>query len=188
MENTGPDKDAPAQHRLPVATLERRRGARFALEPDAEARAALAGRLGIEAVRKLSFAGSVMPEGRDDWRLEARLGATVVQPCGVTLAPVTTRIEEDVMRRFLAHPPVPPEGGEVEMPEDETEEPLGEAIDLRAVMEEALALALPPFPRAEGAELGEARFTEPGRTPLRDDDVKPLAGLKALRDSLDGDG
>ena len=49
---------------------------------------------------------------------------------------------------------------------------------------EALALALPDFPRAEGVELGPAVFTEPGATPMTDEAAKPLAGLADLRDRL----
>ena len=126
-------------------------------------------------------AGRLWPEG-DDWRLEAELGATVVQPCVVTLAPVTTRIDRPVTRRYLAHMPAPGPG-ETEMPEDETAEPLPGAVDLDAVMIEALALALPDYPRAAGAELGEAVYTEPGKTPLTDEAARPFAGL---RDKLAG--
>ena len=41
-------------------------------------------------------------------------------------------------------------------------EPLPQALDLGEVMVEALALALPPYPRAPGVELGEVVATEPG--------------------------
>ena len=162
----------------------------FSIQPDAAARAAIAHDLKIDAVRKLRFEGRVMPQGQSDWALEGRLGATVVQPCVVTLAPVTTRIEEPVSRVFLADPPLEPEGGETEMPEDDRTEALGEEIDLWNVMVEALALALPVYPRADGAALEEAAFSEPGVAPLTDDDVKPFAGLKALRDRMSdpGDG
>ena len=115
-----------------------------------------------------------------------QLGATVVQPCVVTLAPVVTRIEEPVGRSFVAGWE-PPQGDEVELPEDVDTEPLGTAIDLGAIMVEALALALPAWPRAEGADLDEAVFTEPGKAPMTDDDAKPFAGLAALRDKLSKD-
>lgn len=167
--------------------LDLRRRARaaisFSLLPDAAARQAAAGSLGIEAVRKLRFEGVLEPAGGDDWRLEAALGATVVQPCVVTLAPVTTRIDTRVTRLYLADY-AEPEGEEVEMPEDDTVEPLPDRLDLSAVMLEALALALPDYPRAEGAELGEANFAGPGVTPMTDDEAKPLAGLAALRDRM----
>jgi len=51
-------------------------------------------------------------------------------------------------------------------------------IDPAAVMIEALALAMPLYPRAEGADLGEAVHAEPGVTPMRDADARPFAGLR----------
>ena len=158
----------------------------FDLAPDAVARAALAQDLGISAIRKLGFRGSVAPDGDDDLVLEAHLGATVVQPCVLTLDPVTTRIDETVTRRYLAHMPDLPEGDEIEMPEDDTAEPLPRTIDLLNVMAEALALALPAFPRADGVEPIDVSVTEPGKTPMTDDEAKPFAGLKSLRDRLGG--
>lgn len=160
------------------------RGAQtFTLTPDAGARAAIAAHLGIPAVRKLRFEGRLVPEGRRDWHLDATLGATVVQDCVVTLAPVTTRIDEPVVRRYMADLPEPGPG-EVEMPEDDTVEPLPASLDLAEVMIEALSLALPPFPRAEGAELGELVVTEPGAAPLDAAAVRPFAGLAGLKDRL----
>lgn len=153
----------------------------FEIAPDAAARAALARRLGILEVRKLRFAGRLRPEGRRDWRLEAALGATVTQACVVTLEPVRTRIDEAVGRRYLAQMPDLPAGDEIEMPDDAAE-PLPAGLDLGAVMAEALALALPPWPRADGVELGEQVHAGDGVAPLRDADVKPLAALRALID------
>ncbi|MEO1238284.1 MAG: YceD family protein, partial [Pseudomonadota bacterium] len=130
--------------------------------------------------------GRMIPEGQSDWRLEAKLGATVVQTCVVTLTPVTTRIDVPVTRRYLAYMEPVPDAGEIEMPEDDTIEPLPGAIDLHAVLAEALALALPDFPRAPDASLENHTFTEPGKAPLSDADIKPFAALKALRDSQSG--
>jgi uncharacterized metal-binding protein YceD (DUF177 family) len=110
----------------------------------------------------------------------------VVQPCVVTLAPVTTRIDIDITRRYSATH-VEPEADEAEMPEDDTTEALPDRLDLTAVMLEALALALPDYPRAEGAELAERQFAAPGVAPMTDADAKPLAGLAALRDRLKTD-
>lgn len=74
------------------------------------------------------------------------------------------------------------------MPEDDTLEPIPEVIDLRALAAEELALALPDWPRAPGAELGEAVFAAPDAAPLRDADLRPFAGLQALKDKLEKDG
>ena len=173
---------------LRVADLPQNRATAFALAPDDDRLAALARDLGLDGLRKLRFEGEIATDGKTDWRLDARLGATVVQPCVVTLAPVTTRIDESVTRRFLAR--MPDEGldsDEVEMPEDETIDRLGPVIDLDAVMTEALALALPLYPRADGAALDRVQFTEPGRQAMTDEDARPFAGLKSLRDRLEND-
>lgn len=154
------------------------------LMPDAAARAAIAERLGLTALRKLRFEGTLSPEGRADWRLAARLGATVVQPCVATLAPVTTRIDTNVLRLYRDDMAAPT-GEEVEIPEDDTEEPLPDTLDLGQVMEEALALALPLYPRAEGAEPGNTIVGPPGVSPMRDEDTKPFAGLADLKKKLE---
>ncbi|MBF9058818.1 DUF177 domain-containing protein [Rhodobacterales bacterium HKCCSP123] len=170
---------------LSLARLPRSAETDFEITPDAETRAGLAADLGLLGLRKLRLAGRLVPDGKQDWRLEASLGATVVQPCVVTAEPVTTRLDEPVTRRYLADMPEP-EGEEVEMPEDDSTEPLPATLDLMAVLAEALALALPQYPRAEGAELGEAVFAAPGVAPMTDEDARPLAGLAALRDRLAG--
>ncbi|MEM6596472.1 MAG: DUF177 domain-containing protein [Pseudomonadota bacterium] len=182
------DSDPNPEPRLRVSDLPTTSPTTFEVIPDADERAALAAQLGITGVRKLRFAGYVRPAGEHDWQLTGRLGATVVQPCVITLEPVTTRIEEDVERLFLADLPELPEGSEIEMPENDQIEALGEAIALGTVMTEALALALPLYPRAQGADLAEAQFAPPGVAPMSDDDARPFAGLKELRDKLDKKG
>ena len=156
----------------------------FSLRPEADERHALAKALDILGVKKLSFAGTVSPDGAHDLLLDATLGATVVQPCVVTLEPVTTRIDVPVLRRYLAEMPDTPEADEVEMPEDDTLEQLPDEIDLEALMAEALSLALPEWPRAEGVDPVDVAVTEPGKTPMSDEDTKPFAALKSLKDSL----
>ncbi len=185
-ERDSPPSDSPPfSHALPVATLKRAASREVDLVPDADARAALCDALGLTALRKVSLRGRLSPEGARDWRLEATLGATLTQPCSVTLQPVTTRIDEPVRRLWRAEMPEAT-GDEMEIPEDVSEEPLGREIDLGAVLAEALALAMPSWPRAEGAELGEAVFGPPGAAPMRDEDARPFASLAGLRDALAG--
>ena len=173
-------------HPLRIAELPTSRPTRFELIPEDGALAAIAEELGLLKLRKLRFKGEIRTEGREDWRLEAELGATVVQPCVISLEPVTTRIDEKIIRRFVAEmPEAEDDGEEVEMPEDDTIEPLGSVIDAAAVMIESLALALPLYPRADGAELGARQFTEPGKQAMTDEETKPFAGLAALRDKLE---
>lgn len=157
---------------------------RFDVAPDAAARAALAGELGLLAIRDLRLQGEIAPAGRRDWRLTARLTADADQPCVVTLAPVRARIDAAVVRRYVADWQ-PPAGEEVEVTDD-TEEPLPEMIDLDALLAEALVLALPDYPRAPGAGLGEIAATPPGAAPLSDEKLRPFAALKALKDRMEG--
>ncbi|KGM48718.1 YceD family protein [Pseudooceanicola atlanticus] len=187
-------KAEPDQTRFRVADLPDRRETRFEVVPTADQRAKIAERLKILDIRKLRFAGSLRPEGSRGWVLEADLGATVVQSCVVTLDPVTTRVEETALRRYTpdieaaeAEARAQADADGVPMPEDDSLEPLPQVIDVAEVMEEALALALPLYPRADGAAMGGATFAEPGTKPLEDEDVKPFAGLASLRDKLAGD-
>jgi len=170
-----------------ISELPAGRPTTFELRPDKPQMEQIAANLGLEGLRKLSFIGAISSEGKRDWRLDAKLGATVVQPCVVTLAPVTTRIDTPVERVFVTDMPDIKTTDDVEMPEDDTLEPLSDVIDLTAVMAEALALALPDYPRSEDAQLDQTEFIPDGADPIREEETKPFAGLAALKDKLDKD-
>lgn len=171
-------------HPLRVADLPTRKPTRFDLKPDPATLSALAAELGITAIHALRFKGALTPEGRQDFALEARLEAEVEQPCAITLAPVRSTLVETILLRYLADPPEI-QGDEVEIPAEDYEA-LPEVIDLGAVATEALMLALPPYPRAPGAELPQAVFSEPGVEPLTDEALRPFAGLASLAAKLKG--
>ena len=181
MPDTAPP--SPLTHPMLVRQLPTRKVTRFDLIPDEAVRAALAAHAGLLALPFLRFRGEVQPRGRHDLRLEATLEAVVVQPCSITLAPVTTRLSEVVERRYLADF-AEPSGDEVELDGNDTDEPLPEVIDAGHIAAEALILALPLYPRAPGAELGEVDFAPPGAAPLSKDVIRPFAGLAALRATL----
>lgn len=189
-----PEPRKSASLPMRVADLSPHRAHRFHLRPDAPARARLAGELGLLALRKLDFRGALRAEGRQDWFLEAALGATVVQPCVITAEPVSTRIDIPVTRLFRPPPPDdawhPALPEEMEMPEDDSIEILGAVIDPGTVMAEALALALPDYPRAPGAELGEEGFVQspPGAAPAEPGRENPFAALGALKKGDGGAG
>jgi uncharacterized metal-binding protein YceD (DUF177 family) len=180
---------APLAHPLRTSDLSARRSTGFDLRPGGAARRALAADLGLLDLPALRFAGSITPAGRRDLVLRGQLTATVVQPCVVTLEPVTTKLSETVERRFVENYALP-EGEEVEIPADDSLEPLPAVIDLGAVAAEALALALPLYPRTPGADLGEFVHAGAGVTPLREADLRPFAGLGRLarRDTPGEDG
>ncbi|MCX7566095.1 DUF177 domain-containing protein [Sulfitobacter sp. F26169L] len=173
----------PSTTGLRVSSLSQSGKTPFSLRPDAATLAELAQSLELSGLRKLSFEGHIEPFADTDWRVVARLGATVVQPCVVTLEPVTTRIDIDVIRKFVRDY-TEADAPEIEMPEDDTVEPLGTWIDPAQIMEEALALAVPEYPRKEDATTGTIRVTEPGKKPMTDEDARPFAGLAALKNQL----
>jgi uncharacterized metal-binding protein YceD (DUF177 family) len=168
-----------------VAALASRKPTRFDIKPDAAMRRAIAAYLGIIAVPKLRFVGEIVTRGRHDFVLKAVLEARVDQACAITLEPVGADVREDVLRVYLADW-TDPTGDEMEMPDDDSVEPLGEVIDVGHVALEALMLALPPFPRAPGASLTDAQYAPPGTTPLKDGDLRPFSGLAALKAKLEG--
>jgi uncharacterized metal-binding protein YceD (DUF177 family) len=168
---------------LRVADLPQNTSSSFSLRPNAADLKSISAELSLLGLRKLSFEGKIKAQGKKDWVLVAKLGATVVQPCVVTLDPVSTRIDVPVRRVYMADWEEPEED-DVEMHEDDEVEALAEYIDPAAVMIESLSLALPQYPRVEGADSSETVFTEPGKRPMTQEDAKPFAGLAALRDSL----
>ena len=174
----------PSDTALRVAALSQTAENAFSLRPGSDELEQIAADLGLSALRKLSFTGTIAPLNDHDWLLSGTLGATVVQSCVVTLDPVTTRIDQPVTRSYLRDY-VDPDDPEIEMPEDETEERLTAWIDPGSVMIEALTLAAPDYPRKNDAALGQLIYTEPGKTPMSDEDAKPFAGLADLKSKLE---
>jgi uncharacterized metal-binding protein YceD (DUF177 family) len=156
----------------------------FDIAPSEPEAAALARLLDARAVRKLRFEGRLTPLPRGGWQLDGRLGATVVQTCVVTLEPVTTRVDQPLSRRFLPEAAAGAAELVISPDEDDEVEPLGDRIDLGLVATEALALALPAYPRKPGVTFGPA--SADGGAPVIDEsELKPFAALAALRGKLD---
>ena len=169
---SNPSEIPEFSHVVEFATL--RDGTDFDIAPTPAEAKALARLMDANSLRKMRFRGRLVPFGAKGWDLQATLGATVVQPCIVTLEPVTTRIDEPVHRRFLP-------AAEAAGTDDDEIETLGDRVDLGLIATEALALALPDYPRKPGAVLPDE---------VTDDDdevVRPFAALAALRNKM-GDG
>lgn len=173
-----PQDDLPS---LPfrVASIAGRSATHVKFAPDAAARRAIAAALNLLELPQMLFDGEIRPSGKRDLVLSGRLTALAIQPCSITLEPVKTRIDDVVTRQYLADF-ILVDGEDVEIPDDDTVEPLGEVIDAAQVAVEALALALPLYPRAPGVELGEMVAAPPGAAPIREADLKPFAGLAGL--------
>ena len=138
----------------------------------------------VISIRKMRFQGRISPFEDEGWLLEGRLGATITQNCVITLERVRTRIDLDIRRVFV--PMAEPSENEVSLDasHDDELEPLGKEIDLGLVAIETLALAIPEYPRVEGAELRERSFAPPGAADISEEEPKPFADLAALKEKL----
>lgn len=174
------------KHLIRVADLGKNRSHPFEFQPDAAQIKLVCDELDLLSLKKARLSGALHPEGKDDWRLEAVIGATASQACVVTAAPVTTRIDAEMTIHFSPNVDVP-EGYEIDLSETDLPEELPEVLDLFDTFIEALALALPDYPRAEGAEFGNQTFAPQGAAPLTDEKIKPFAGLAFLKDKLKKD-
>lgn len=145
-----------------------------------EERAAIASLLGITQVQHLDVKLHAV-KFRGGMRVTGRLTAAIVQPSVVTLDPVRQEIEEPVDRVFLPSgekPHAATANAEVFVDlegEDLPDHFEGPEADLSGLIIEALALAIDPYPRAEGESLDALGL------PQDDLDDSPFASLRSLK-------
>lgn len=172
---------APLEFSRPRMThiLIRERTQKFDESADEAERAALATLFDAQSVDKFRFAGTIEATAGEELVLNARVQATVIQSCVVSLQPVVTRIDERVRR--LYDPERDPEQVDFAAEEDEEVEAMPRTLDLGLVATEAVALALPAYPRADGAEVAPA---EDDADEQAGETRKPFAALAALREKM----
>jgi uncharacterized metal-binding protein YceD (DUF177 family) len=129
-----------------------RRGLTRDIEANEAERAALARRFDLISIE--SFRASVRlraVNGGTAIRLDGHVDAAVTQRCVVTLGPVPETVSSDFVLLFTREEP----GEEVDVAfEDEIVEPLeGSEIDIGEASAQELAVALEPYPRADGVSL-----------------------------------
>jgi len=141
------------------------------LEPDAEARAAIARVLDLQAVDAFVCDVTIAPSP-GGFRLDGHLSVRAVQTCGLTLEPLPVEIERDFSLRIVEA--VESDGDEIVIDPDAEHDPdLAEdgRVDLGQYAVEQLSLALDPFPRKPGAE-----FVQPEEPA----EISPFAVLRQL--------
>jgi uncharacterized metal-binding protein YceD (DUF177 family) len=124
------------------------------LEADADARARIAGQLGLDGLERLQAEISVAP-WLDGAQVRGRLSASVRQTCGVTLEPLESEIAHRFELKLLpAGSPNAPSEPEDAVLDPDAEDPPdlieNDEIDLGALLVEQLALEIDPFPRKPG--------------------------------------
>ncbi|MFO1056999.1 MAG: DUF177 domain-containing protein [Dongiaceae bacterium] len=127
----------------------------WSIEANQDERAALARRFGLLSLGRLVATLTWRRQAGDLVRLDGVLEASLAQPCVVTLDPVPAELTESFTLRFMRG--VAAEDREVVIdPEaDDPPEPLGDGpVDVGEIVAQQLALALDPYPRAAGVDLG----------------------------------
>ncbi len=143
--------------------------------------AAVARRLGLLAVERLTARLTAKPVGGRLFRVAGEWQAEVSQACVVTLVPVADSLVGEVEATYEAadQRSAAGRGGEVQVDPDAEDpaEPLpAEGIDLGELVVQELAVALDPYPRAPGAEI-PAEY----QPPEVEEESGPFAALKVLK-------
>jgi uncharacterized metal-binding protein YceD (DUF177 family) len=155
------------------------------LVADADTRARIAARLGIEALDRFE-AHAALTATEAGVRLDGRIDADLVQPCAATALPVRARIDETFNLLFVPAALIDAvdagaeEGTELDADACDIVALDDQRIDVAEAAVQSLALALPPFPRHPDAdrilrERGVKSESEAG----------PFAALAALRPKPD---
>jgi uncharacterized metal-binding protein YceD (DUF177 family) len=145
------------------------------LEANEKERADLAHLWKILSVEKLTAELQISRWKKDGVRLRGHVNSEITQACVVTLEPVSDKISEDIEQIFVPEGSrlarlVLDERGEMVLDPDGDDIPeafVGDTVDAGAVICEAIALAINPYPRKAGVNFsGHIESTEK-------DDKKP---------------
>ena len=144
---------------------------------------ALAAELGVLELYHLNCSLQLAPWRKDGLHVSGRMTAGIVQQCVASLEPFETALELDIERYFVQEGD-PARGkpvfdaGELVLDPDNEDEPdviENDRIDLWAIALEELNLAIDPFPRKQGYEIGNsAQANEDTTDP---DQQRPFASL-----------
>ena len=159
--------DISAVWSVPVRLDQVGKGAGRRLVADEAQRAVLARQLELDSLDLLEAEVEVLPWGRD-YEIKGAFKADVVQTCGITLEPLSSRIEGRFSVKASETPPEEEHDPEIEIGLDTPDPPdliENGQIDLAAYVIEHLALEIDPFPRKPGVEF-EPPVTAPEPSPF----------------------
>jgi uncharacterized metal-binding protein YceD (DUF177 family) len=155
-------------------------GRDVSLDVPGEERAELASRLGVASIESLRVSLHAV-RFRGGFRVTGRLEADLTQPSVISLEPVPQHVEEPIDRVFLPGGErdfAGPANAEVFVDLDGEDLPdhfEGGAADLSELIIETLALAVDPYPRAEGEKVEDVGLPDSG---TKDNPFAELARLK----------
>lgn len=169
--------DLPLHHIFDLSDLTHA-GSVATVEAGPEERVALAAWAGVESVERFDAQVTLRRLAQTRFNYDAVLTANVTQACVVTLEPVRSQISRQITREMHLAPRFPKESGELTLSAGDDDVPetiTGLEYDLAVPLLEEFALAIDPYPRADGAA-----FTPLGDT--EEPQESPFAVLKALKD------
>ena len=182
-QNCASGSDSAPRDRIAIASLFLKKPNPFLLVLRRKAAAAMADDIGAIEIKKLRFEGVIVSTGASAWQLTGKLVATVIQECVVSLSPVKTRLDIDVVRNFSTEEPGGTARPYAPVPKLDIEV-VAKSIDLAAVAREALLLELPIYPKIEGAEATQSNFSGVNEPDFNEDRRRPFASLSELRNRL----
>ena len=138
----------------------------------------------LRTLSKVTIIGQIKAESGKNWYLTAKVGATAVQACVITMEDVKTRLDKDISRRYFADFASHEATLTSEEELDDEAEAIPEKINILKLTLETISLGLDDFPRKKDIALEPVLSAPKGVIPLTDDAVKPFAGLAVLRDKL----
>lgn len=147
-------------------------------------RLSLAERLDLASLDNLN--ATVVAKRLDDGEsveLNVHLSADLTQSCVITLDPIARHVDE---RFRVVYTPTVDQAGEVDavivaIDQEDPPEPLIDGkIDIGAVVEEHLVLAIDPYPKKDGAVLADEHRTVAGKHDARP--TNPFAALSVLKE------
>lgn len=135
-----------------ILRLDQIRGQALSLSANAQERAALAKRFGLQAIDELT---AQVELSRNGARIELTgdMQARAVQSCIASGTPVSAAISEPLRIDFIPQPDHAPDA-EIELEDEECDTIFhdGAEIDVGEAVAQSLALALDPYPRSDDAE------------------------------------
>lgn len=147
-------------------------GFEIAIAATAGERKRLADWAGVNEVSRLSGHIRVRRQSRARFLLETDFEAGIVQTCVVTLAPVNVHIERHFERALQLAPRLPrfvDKGGQVapaSADENAPDEIESTQYDLAGPLREEFALAIDPYPRAQGVEFAPPEDNDGPESPF----------------------
>ncbi|WEX07455.1 DUF177 domain-containing protein [Chelativorans sp. AA-79] len=177
---------SPVSHELNVRTLPAK-GVTVEMEADPEQRSDLARMHGLLSVERYRAELVVRPWKKDGVQVSGRVEADITQACTVTLDPLPARIDTEVVAILVPEGSrlarIEADSGEIFVEPDGDDLPEvfeGDSVDVGALAEEFFELAIDPYPRKAGSQIGG---------PAEDEDAQEGGGpLYEAMKKLKGNG